>query len=112
MFHHMAAVRAGCAKHVVAFPTGHLHSHSLKRTPEGRAPLALNKRSLVLENGQCLLQALDLSVAPPFPFLVRLRLGDATLLELAIKIKDSAQLSVRRLAVRGILRHSAVLRLR
>merc|ERR1740121_1078320 len=82
-----------------------------QRTSESLPMLALNKRGLVLKDGQGLLEAADLLLAPPAPLCVSFGLGDASVLDLAVELEHRAQLCVRGIAIRRILRDGRVQRL-
>merc|ERR1719277_655507 len=69
-------------------------SHSSKSAAEVSAVLALYERRLILEDGQGLLQALDLRLAPGLAVLVGLRLGNAAVLDLVEVLEDGGQLSM------------------
>merc|ERR1719384_1671421 len=78
------------------------------RASEVAAMFPLHECSLVLKHRQCLLQAIDLSLAPPGPLCICLWLSDAPVLELAVELENCAELCVRRLAIRGVLGHGSV----
>merc|ERR1740115_677057 len=57
-----------------------------------RALAALHEGSLILEDGQSLLETCDLGCTACLALFVRLRLGNATLLELAIIVQNCGEL--------------------
>merc|ERR1719373_1057438 len=77
--------------------------------PPGAAAVLLQEGgSLLLEDGECLLEALDLRGAAALALLVGLRLRDAALLDLGVVLQDRAELRVRGLALAAVLRHGLV----
>ena len=56
-----------------------------------RALAALHESSLALEDREGLLEAVHLGLTTSLAILIRLRLGDATLLDLAIVIQDGGE---------------------
>merc|ERR1712151_612887 len=86
--------------------------HGSQGTPEATMPLALYKGRLILEDGQCFLQSLDLCLAPSLARGISLRLGNAPILDLAVVIHDCSVLCVSGVEIPGVLGHSVVLSLR
>merc|ERR1719281_916433 len=77
---------------------------------------ALHEGRLLLEDPERLLEPRDLCLAAGLPLLVRLRLGDAPVLELLVVVQDGAEFSVRRLPVGshlgdGLVQRGELLRL-
>merc|ERR1719253_2170384 len=73
------------------------------------AALALHERGLALEDGERLLEALDLRLAARLALLVGLRLGDAAVLDLRVVLVHGVELGLRLLAVARDLRDGLLL---
>merc|ERR1719401_1744357 len=63
---------------------------------------------LLLEDGERLLEALDLRGPAALTLLVGLRLRNAALLDPGVVLQDGAELRVRRFALAAVLRHGLV----
>merc|ERR1719253_1661841 len=73
------------------------------------AALALHEGGLALEDGERLLEALDLCLAARLALLVGLRLGDAAVLDLRVVLVHGVELGLGLLAVAGDLRNGLLL---
>merc|ERR1719150_3555986 len=60
---------------------------------------SLGQGSLIFQDGESLLQTINLCSTSTLALLVRLWLGDASILDLAVVLQDGAQLGVFRLSV-------------
>merc|ERR1719373_35787 len=77
--------------------------------PPGAAAMLLQEGGrLLLEDGERLLEALDLCGAAALPLLVGPRLRDAALLDLGVVLQNGRELRVRRLAIAAVVRHCLV----
>merc|ERR1719373_1312856 len=77
--------------------------------PPGAAAVLLQEGGrLLLEDGECLLETLNLRSAAALALLVGLRLRDAALLDLGVVLQNRAELCVCRIALAAVIRHGLV----
>merc|ERR1740117_508905 len=71
-------------------------------------PTLLHESGLVLQNGECLLQAVDLCLTAFLTFLISLRLGDAAVFQFAVIFHHSRELRAQGVLVARPLRNALV----
>merc|ERR1719254_271990 len=94
-------------------PESHLSPACSQRAHKVSASFAsfaatLHESCLILEDGQCLLQACNFSVTMCLPFLVSFRLGDTPLFDLFIILHDCCELGAGSFLVGSQLRNTFV----
>merc|ERR1719161_534107 len=85
--------------------------HTISPPENARARALLHQGRLALEYCERLFEASDLGLTPLLPLLIRLRLGDAALLDLLVILEDARELLAGEVLVGGVLADGLVERL-